>query len=179
VALKGGGVQSNSGSAGTYETGWDAADWNTYIATGPGAVSTWNTNLSSDGPLQGSFFPDGQATWTSAAGSQETGFPVTSVAIVPLQVDLKAVWDLRDPTLLSALKVTPTDVAFNFRSLPRGAGPTDMQRLGETLAASFRVDGLLYGSLARNGSTCLAIFEASLAALASPVEVNDPPDRLP
>jgi formylglycine-generating enzyme required for sulfatase activity len=53
---------ANSGSAGTYETGWDATDWNTYIATGAGAAVTWNTNLSCLGN-----YP----TWTSAAGSQE------------------------------------------------------------------------------------------------------------
>jgi formylglycine-generating enzyme required for sulfatase activity len=52
-----------------YETGWDATDWNTYIPTGAGATSTWNTNLSSCSPY---------GTWTSTAGSQET-LPINCV----------------------------------------------------------------------------------------------------
>ena len=60
--LNGGQGLANSGSAGTYETGWDATDWNTYIATGAGAASTWDTNQSCDPTY---------ATWTSVTGSQE------------------------------------------------------------------------------------------------------------
>jgi formylglycine-generating enzyme required for sulfatase activity len=67
--LNGGQGLTNSGSAGTFETGWDATDWNTYIATGPGAASTWNPNLSSCSPY---------GTWTSTAGSQET-LPINCV----------------------------------------------------------------------------------------------------
>jgi formylglycine-generating enzyme len=67
--LNGGLGLANSGSAGTYETGWDATDWNAYIATGTGAASTWNTNLSCEAAY---------VTWTSAAGSQET-LPINCV----------------------------------------------------------------------------------------------------
>jgi formylglycine-generating enzyme required for sulfatase activity len=67
--LNGGLGLANSGSAGTYETGWDATDWNTYIATGAGAASTWDTNLSCEAPYD---------TWTSTAGSQET-LPINCV----------------------------------------------------------------------------------------------------
>jgi formylglycine-generating enzyme required for sulfatase activity len=54
---------ANSGSVGTYETGWDAADWNADLPTGPGAANTWNTNLLMN--------CDAQPTWTATAGSQE------------------------------------------------------------------------------------------------------------
>jgi formylglycine-generating enzyme required for sulfatase activity len=67
--LNGGQGLANSGSAGTYETGWDATGWNEYIATGAGAASTWNTNLSCDPTYE---------TWTSVAGSQET-LPINCV----------------------------------------------------------------------------------------------------
>jgi sulfatase modifying factor 1 len=60
--LNGGLGLANSESVGTYETGWDATDWNTYIATGPGAASTWNANLAC-----GPNYP----TWTASAASQE------------------------------------------------------------------------------------------------------------
>jgi formylglycine-generating enzyme required for sulfatase activity len=66
--LNGGFGLANSGNPGTYETGWDATDWNTYIATGPDAASTWNTNLSSCSP----------GTWTAVSGSQEN-LPVNCV----------------------------------------------------------------------------------------------------
>ena len=62
---------ANSGSAGTYETGWDATDWNMYIATGAGATSTWSTNLNCDANHH-------DATWTIAAGSQEN-LPINCV----------------------------------------------------------------------------------------------------
>ena len=60
---------ANSASAGTYETGWDATDWNQYIATGPSAVNTWDANLACDSSF---------ASWTNAQGSQET-LPVNCV----------------------------------------------------------------------------------------------------
>ncbi|MGA2761522.1 MAG: formylglycine-generating enzyme family protein [Candidatus Cybelea sp.] len=60
---------ANSGSAGTYEMGWESTDWNTYIATGAGAASTWNTNLSCDATYE---------TWTTTAGTQET-LPINCV----------------------------------------------------------------------------------------------------
>jgi RES domain-containing protein len=114
---------------------------------------------------------------------QAFGFPVTSIAIVPVQFQLNAVLDLRDAALLNALAITPADVAFNFRSLPHGSGPSDMQRLGEAISVSKQVDGLLYESLARPGSTCLAVFEADAVSLGGVVAVNDAQnglvDRLP
>jgi formylglycine-generating enzyme required for sulfatase activity len=59
--LNGGQGLANCASAGTYETGWDAMNWNTYIETGSSAASTWNMNLSCDA----------YSTWTNTAGSQE------------------------------------------------------------------------------------------------------------
>ncbi|MGA3123092.1 MAG: SUMF1/EgtB/PvdO family nonheme iron enzyme [Polyangiaceae bacterium] len=67
--MNGGLGLANSGSAGTYETGWDATDWNTYVATGAGAASTWDTNLNCQAT---------DVTWTSAAGSQEN-LPINCV----------------------------------------------------------------------------------------------------
>jgi RES domain-containing protein len=109
---------------------------------------------------------------------QAFGFPVTSIAIVPVQLELNAVLDLRDAALRHELAITEEDVAFNFRAEPRGSPPTDMERLGEALAASRRADGLLYESLARPGSACLAILEAGVAALGSTVAVRDPQNAL-
>jgi formylglycine-generating enzyme required for sulfatase activity len=67
--LNGGQGLANSGSPGVYETGWDATDWNTYIATGPGAASTWDTNLACEA---------GYNSWTSAASTQEN-LPINCV----------------------------------------------------------------------------------------------------
>ncbi len=76
--LNGGRGLANSGSPGTYETGWNATAWNALadsitqlpdIATGPGAASTWNTNLACD--------PD-YATWTTSAGNDEN-LPINCV----------------------------------------------------------------------------------------------------
>ncbi len=51
------------------------------------------------------------------------------------------------------------------------------------MAASGRVDGLVFESIARPTNRNLAVFEAALARLGSSVEVNDPRaklfDRLP
>jgi sulfatase modifying factor 1 len=60
--LNGGMGLANSGSPGTFETGWIATDWNADIAVGAGAVATWNTNLASCSPF---------STWTSSAAAQE------------------------------------------------------------------------------------------------------------
>jgi sulfatase modifying factor 1 len=67
--LNGGRGLANSGSAGTYETGWDATDWNntTYIdPTTPNLTSCTTTN-----GLQFS-------TWTASPGSQEN-LPINCV----------------------------------------------------------------------------------------------------
>jgi formylglycine-generating enzyme required for sulfatase activity len=61
--LNGGQGVVSSGSPGTYETGWDAVDWNAQIAP-------TDANLASCSP---------NSTWTTAAGSQETS-PVNCVS---------------------------------------------------------------------------------------------------
>ncbi len=60
---------ADSATTGSYETGWDATDWNEYIAAGADAASTWNTNLSCGSSL---------STWTPSAGPQEN-LPITCV----------------------------------------------------------------------------------------------------
>ncbi len=67
--LNGGSGLANSESPGSFETGWDATDWDSEIATGPAAASTWDANLACD--------PCG-ATWTSTAGTQEN-LPINCV----------------------------------------------------------------------------------------------------
>ena len=62
--LNGGQGLANSGSAGTYETGWDATDWNNTTDIDP-----TNTNLASCAPY---------STWTNTAGSQEN-LPINCV----------------------------------------------------------------------------------------------------
>ncbi|MGH7895347.1 MAG: hypothetical protein ACREQL_11815, partial [Candidatus Binatia bacterium] len=102
---------------------------------------------------------------------------------------LNAVIDLRDRNTLAALQLSSADLRFNFRSVPSGAAATATQLLGERCAALGRVDGIFYPSFATapavlaTPSTNLAVIEASLAALGSTLEVNDPQnslhDRLP
>ena len=60
--LNGGRGLANSGSPGTFETGWNATGWNEEIPTGPGATDTWNVNLTACLTY---------STWTPTAGSQE------------------------------------------------------------------------------------------------------------
>ena len=67
--LNGGLGLANGSAPGSYEPGWDAPDWNQYIATGAGAASAWNANLACD-PIY--------ATWTSAVGSHEN-LPINCV----------------------------------------------------------------------------------------------------
>ncbi len=67
VHLNGGSGLTNSNDPGTSETGWDAADWNQYIATGAAALSVWNANLSDAQCDPSSTY----ATWTAAASTQE------------------------------------------------------------------------------------------------------------
>jgi hypothetical protein len=98
---------------------------------------------------------------------------------------LKAVIDLRDPTTLATLQLTPNEVAFNFRSLPPSAPPTDTQVLRERCAALSCVDGILFPSFARRPptGTNVAVIEATLSVLRSSISVDDPGinlrDRLP
>ncbi len=71
--LSGGLGLANSASSATYETGWDAADWNTQIGAGARAAGTWNTNLACGAPV---FLSND--TWTSTAGGQEN-LPINCV----------------------------------------------------------------------------------------------------
>jgi formylglycine-generating enzyme len=60
---------ANGASPGSFETGWDATNWDAEIATGPGAADTWDSNLSNC--LSSS-------TWTNPAGVYES-LPITCV----------------------------------------------------------------------------------------------------
>jgi len=70
--LDGGQGLSNSATPGTFESGWDAANWDLYILTGPNAADTWNTNLACD-PADHAF-----ATWTDTPGDHEN-LPINCV----------------------------------------------------------------------------------------------------
>jgi hypothetical protein len=127
------------------------------------------------------YFSQDQTTCLSEV--QAFGWPPTSTAIIPVQVQLNAVIDLRDPAVLNALQLTATELAFNFRSLPPGSPPAETQLLGECAAASGCVDGFFFESLAVSAKTNLVVFEANLRLLNSQLLVNDPQnnliDRLP
>jgi formylglycine-generating enzyme required for sulfatase activity len=70
IHLNGGSGLVNIGGSPHYETGWDATNWDKYIATGLSAVSTWNNNLLTSG--------DTGCTWTAAVGTQEN-LPINCV----------------------------------------------------------------------------------------------------
>jgi hypothetical protein len=101
---------------------------------------------------------------------------LSATAIVPVQFDLKAVVDLRDPRVQTILQTSSTEIAMNFRSVTAGPAPT--QRLGERCVASGRIDGLLFDSPAMPGKANLAVLEAALVALGSTLAVNDPANNL-
>jgi hypothetical protein len=105
---------------------------------------------------------------------QAFGFPARTVAILPVRLQLNAVVDLRDPATCRALGLTQTELTFNFRALPPGAPPAPTQLLGERCAASGRIDGLAFTSLAYKTGADVAVFEAGLPALGSFLEVDDP-----
>ena len=98
--------------------------------------------------------------------------------IVPVQFDLRSMVDLRDPIVQKILQTNPIEISFNFRSLPAGSPPAVTQVLGEGIAASGRIDGLLYESPARQSHLDLAVFEDALPPLGSSLEVNDPSNKL-
>lgn len=105
------------------------------------------------------------------------GFPLKSFSIIPVGVDLGAVIDLRDARVRRALGLSLRELEMNFRRLSgRVLAPT--QELGEACAASRRVDGLLYPSLARRGATNLAVLEAGLKPVGGSVIVHDPANKL-
>lgn len=109
---------------------------------------------------------------------QAFGFPARAVTIVPVQIDLKAIVDLRDVNTRTTLQLTANDLSVNFRAVRPGAPPTLAQALGERTAASGCVDGLIFESLARPGAVNLAVFEANLRNLSSSITVNDPTNNL-
>lgn len=122
------------------------------------------------------YLADDQITCLHEA--QAFGFPATAVAIIPVQYNLHSVVDLRDANVQKMLATDQTELSFNFRSLSAGAGPSPTQSLGEQSAAIGRIDGLLYESPARPGSTNLAIIESALSRLRSSLVVNDPNNKL-
>ena len=109
---------------------------------------------------------------------QAFGFPARSVTIVPVQVDLQAVVDLRDASIQTALQLNTNDLAVNFRTVRPGSTPTATQQLGERAAASGAVDGFIFESLAYPGTINLAVFEANLTRSGSSLTENDPANNL-
>jgi formylglycine-generating enzyme required for sulfatase activity len=67
--LNGGRGLANSGSPGTFETGWDAVDWGPEIAVGPAGECVWQCNLTAC---------LASSTWTITPGTQEN-LPITCV----------------------------------------------------------------------------------------------------
>jgi hypothetical protein len=125
----------------------------------------------------------GEDQLTCLAETQAFGWPRSAIALLPIELDLKAVVDLRVAAVQGALQLTQAELEFNFRSLPIGSPPASTQILGEAIALSGRVDGLLWESIANRGHRNLAVFEANLAGLGSSIRINDPKaklfDRLP
>jgi RES domain-containing protein len=115
---------------------------------------------------------------TALHEAQAFGFPASSVAIIPVECDLRAVVDLRDPAVQSLLQTNAVELSDNFRSLPSGSALSPTQLLGQRISASLRIDGLIYESPARAGHADLAVVEAALAVLGSCVVVNDPVNKL-
>jgi RES domain-containing protein len=115
---------------------------------------------------------------TALHEAQAFGFPASSIAIVPVECNLHAVVDLRDPGAQALLHTNHLELSANFRSLAPGSPPSPTQLLGERVSASLRIDGLIYDSSARPGHTNLALIEAALKALGSFAAVNDPNNKL-
>jgi RES domain-containing protein len=113
---------------------------------------------------------------TSLHEIQAFGWPPTATAVVPVQFDLKAVIDLRDPNVQTTLQTSSAEIALNFRSLAAGPAPT--QVLGERCCISGQIDGLLFESPAMPRKANLAVFEAALILLRSSIAVNDPNNNL-
>ncbi len=110
---------------------------------------------------------------TAAAETLVAIVPTWIVAFATVQCTLNAVLDLTDMAVWSALGTDAAELSFNFRSLPRGTPATATQLLGEAAVKSGRFDGLLYESLARPGSQCVAVLLDNLGALGSNLAVHD------
>jgi sulfatase modifying factor 1 len=67
--VNGGRGLANSGNAGSFETGWDAANWDAEIPLGASGASAWDSNLTDCLTF---------STWTDPAGAQEN-LPITCV----------------------------------------------------------------------------------------------------
>jgi len=114
--------------------------------------------------------------------AQLFGSPLIAAAIIPVQLELRSVVDLRDRINQRILRTNAAELLFNFRSLGMKAPPAATQLLGDGVAASARIDGLIYESPAYPGHNDLAVIESALAVLGSSLVVNDPggvADRLP
>ena len=81
--------------------------------------------------------------------------------------------DLRDPAVQRILHTDNAELSFNFRALGLKAGAAATQMLGERVAASGGIDGLIYESPANTGHKNLAIIERALGLLGSFLVVND------
>lgn len=104
---------------------------------------------------------------------QALGVPHFAVAVIPVNVQLQAVIDLRDARTLALLNTTEQEWMLNFRLRPN---PTPSQALGEACARSGCVDGILYPSPAQTGGLDVAVLEAALAPGA--LSVHDPASGL-
>ena len=105
--------------------------------------------------------------------AQLFGSPIVPVALVPIALDLHAIVDLRTREVQKILRTTRTELLFDFRSLATKFQPAPTQVLGEAVAASARIDGLLYESPALAGDADLAIIEKTLLSLGYSVVVTD------
>ena len=115
---------------------------------------------------------------TALHEAQALGFPARSIAIIPVQFDLRDVVDLREPVVHKLLQTDNVELSMKFRSLPPSARPAATQILGERVAATLRIDGLLYESPARPGHLNLVVIETALKPLRSSLVVNDPNNNL-
>jgi hypothetical protein len=95
---------------------------------------------------------------------------------VPVQFNLKAVVDLREPETQKLLDTDADELRINFRASGPRAAPT--QILGERCAVWGGIDGFLYESAALAGNADLAVFESALRALGSSLRVFDPINKL-
>ncbi|HZS39999.1 MAG TPA: RES family NAD+ phosphorylase [Polyangia bacterium] len=112
----------------------------------------------------------GETHQTCAAESQAVGGASFAIAIIPVQVRLQAVIDLRDAETLDVLELEPRELALNFR-LSRQ--PTPTQLLGEACAECGAIDGIFYASLTPAGGLCLAVLESNLRAGVTSLVVSD------
>ena len=107
-----------------------------------------------------------QTLQTALVEVQAFGFPPRAVTIVPVQVDLQAVIDLRDHNTQAILQLSPVDLTRNFQTAAIATTPPT-QDLGECAATSGIVDGIIYESLAVPGAINLAVVETK----SKPVDV--------